>query len=637
MCGLAGFVDSKGTWTEDDLRRMANSIVHRGPDDEGISVVNLHEVKIGMAHRRLSILDLSPLGHQPMERDNLRVVYNGEIYNFREIRKELIQLGFSFSSDSDTEVLLRAFQHWGIQCLGRFIGMFAFAILDTDKRKLWLCRDRVGIKPLYYSFRNNGLLFGSEIKALAAANDANLSLDSNSLTDFLRYGYTVGEFSIYNEVKKVKPGHYIEYDLMSLTGSESKYWSVDEYYKCTRLVTDEDLLLDELEELLTSACRYRMVSDVPVGVFLSGGYDSSLVTALIQKNIPQPLKTFTIGFAEKSHNEAPFAAEIANYLGTDHHELICTEQDALALIPNLPYFFDEPFGDSSAIPTMLVSALAKQHVTVALSADAGDEVFGGYTRYDNILNNAQMLSSFPKPVRKQLGKLLSHLPIGQLTPFIKNGRYEQIAPNAIDILGENHLHEALLRIGSRRIASKNLEKVLATPTSYRANQFDNALIDFEKPISPLHQLMLIDYKTYLTDDILVKVDRAAMSVSLEGREPLLDHRIIEYVASVPDGYKIRNGNKKYLLKKIAERHIPKSMLERPKQGFAIPIHRWMRNELRPILLDMLHKDKLKRQGIFNHQEVESILNGFLSGKDHNGELLWFLLMFQLWNERWKIC
>lgn len=637
MCGLAGFVDSKGLWTEDDLRRMANSIVHRGPDDEGISVVNLNEVKIGLAHRRLSILDLSPLGHQPMERDHLKIVYNGEIYNYREIRKELAQIGYSFTSDSDTEVLLRAFQHWGIQCLDRFIGMFAFTILDTEKRKLWLCRDRVGIKPLYYSFRNNGLLFGSEIKALKAVNEANLSLDSHSLTDFLRYGYTVGEFSIYNEVKKVKPGHYIEYDLKSLTGSEFKYWCVDEFYKGSMRVTDENVLLEELEELLTSACNYRMVSDVPVGVFLSGGYDSSLVTALIQKNITQPLKTFTIGFAEKSHNEAPFAAEIANYLGTDHHELICTEQDALSLIPNLPYFFDEPFGDSSAIPTMLVSALAKQHVTVALSADAGDEVFGGYTRYENILDNARMLSRIPKPVRKQFGRVLSHLPTRHLTQLLKNGRYEQIALNAIDILGESNLHEALLRIGSRRIASKNLKKVLTTPTSNRANQFDNALTDLQVAISPLHQLMLMDYKTYLTDDILVKVDRAAMSVSLEGREPLLDHRIIEYVASIPDGYKIRNGNKKYLLKKIAERHIPKSMLERPKQGFAIPIHRWMRNELRPILLDMLHKDKIKRQGVLNHQEVESILNGFLSGKDHNGELLWFLLMFQLWNERWKIC
>lgn len=634
MCGLAGFVDSKGMWSEDDLRRMANSIVHRGPDDEGISVVNFHGVKIGMAHRRLSILDLSPLGHQPMELDNLRVVYNGEIYNYREIRKELIQFGFSFSSDSDTEVLLRAFQHWGIQCLGRFIGMFAFAILDTNKRKLWLCRDRVGIKPLYYSYRNNGLLFGSEIKALAAANDANLSLDSNSLTDFLRYGYTVGEFSIYTEVKKVKPGHYIEYDLKSLTGLESKYWCVDEFYKGSTLVTDENLLLEELEELITSACKYRMVSDVPVGVFLSGGYDSSLVTALIQKNISQPLKTFTIGFAEKSHNEAPFAAEIANYLGTDHHELICTEQDALALIPNLPYFFDEPFGDSSAIPTMLVSALAKQHVTVALSADAGDEVFGGYTRYENILNNAQILSRFPKSVRKQFGGLLSCFPTGKLTQLLKKGRYEQIAPNAIDILSENNLHEALLRIGSRRIASKNLEKLLAIPTSYRANQFDTALNDFEMPISPLHQLMLIDYKTYLTDDILVKIDRAAMSVSLEGREPLLDHRIIERVATLPENHKIRSGNKKYLLKKIAERHIPTSLLDRPKKGFSIPINNWMRNDLRPLLRDMLSFNRISQQGIFEASEVERIVNKFYLGNDQNAELIWFLLMFQMWHEEW---
>jgi len=634
MCGIAGFVDFKSLWSVEYLRRMANSMVHRGPDDEGISILKLYNAQIGLAHRRLAILDLSPLGHQPMERDNIRVVFNGEIYNYREIRKELLLHGYSFSSDSDTEVLLRAFQHWGTSCLDRFVGMFAFVIVDGDKQKLWLCRDRVGIKPLYYSIRDNGLLFSSETKALATVTHAPLTLDSNSLTDYLRYGYTVGEHTIYNEVKKVKPGHYFEYDIQTSIGAEFKYWSVDAFYKRTTLIPDENSLLTVLEDLLTSACNFRMVSDVPVGVFLSGGYDSSLVTALIQKNTSQPLKTFTIGFAEKSYNEAPFAAEIANYLGTDHHELICTEQDALALIPNLPYFFDEPFGDSSAIPTMLVSVLAKQQVSVALSADAGDEVFGGYTRYGNILNNAQLIGQIPKSLRKRLGKLLTHLPIGRLSRIINNGRYEQIALNVVDILREDNLYESLLRIGSRRIASRNLSKVLITTPNPRSNEFDNALLHFEKPISPLHQLMLIDYKTYLTDDILVKVDRAAMSVSLEGREPLLDHRIIEFVAGLPAHLKIRNGDKKYLLKRVAERHIPRKLLDRPKTGFAIPVNKWMRKELNPILREMLNRDMLKKQGLFNYSEVELMMKRYEAGENQNSELLWFILMFQLWYNKW---
>jgi asparagine synthase (glutamine-hydrolysing) len=635
MCGIAGFVDFKGIWSESDLRRMAQTIVHRGPDDEGIELLEVGNARIGLAHRRLSILDLSSFGHQPMKRDHIQVVYNGEIYNYKEIREDLLKLGYCFTSETDTEVLICAFQEWGTKAIDKFIGMFAFALVDLRLQKAWFVRDRVGIKPLYYGYNGDQFFFASELKSLVELKSGNFTLSQSSLSDYLRYGYTIGEHSIYSEVSKLKAGHFLELDLKAKSISENCYWSIDNAYASVKHIADEVEILDELETLLNSACKYRMISDVPIGIFLSGGYDSSLVTALVQKQQYNPVKTFTIGFTEQTHNEAPFAKSIAQYLGTEHHEFICTEEDALNLITKIPYYFDEPFGDSSAIPTMLVSAMARQFVTVALSADAGDEIFGGYTRYANILKNAEILEKLPFQIRIMLEKVAHILPIGALSKRILNGRYEHIIQNAIEILPQRNIHEALLRIGSRRIATNPLKKLLKNDFVTAESEFDRSLQGILSKAGPLHQIMAIDYKTYLTDDILVKVDRATMSASLEGREPLLDHRLIEYVASIPENYKINNGNKKYLLKKITERHIPKVLLDRPKQGFAIPVNLWMRNQLKPLLLELLGYDRIRKQGIFVPNEIDDMVKAFLKGSNYQSEILWFIFMFQLWSERWK--
>jgi asparagine synthase (glutamine-hydrolysing) len=379
-----------------------------------------------------------------------------------------------------------------------------------------------------------------------------------------------------------------------------------------------------------------LVSDVPVGIFLSGGYDSSLVTALVQKNEPKPIKTFTIGFEDGNYNEAPYARAIADYLKTDHHEYICSEKDALDIIPQLAFYFDEPFGDSSAIPTMLVSQLAREHVTVALSADAGDEVFGGYNKYTQILKNLSKIPELPVEMRKLISKVNGVIPLGMAARVFGKSRHEQILPIFNEILGSKKIPDAMLQLGSKRIANQNLKKLLSFDLTHRSNAFDFGIHAGEEIVETLNRLMAIDYTTYLPDDILVKVDRAGMSVSLEGREPLLDHRIIEYVAGLPAHMKIRNGEKKYLLKRVAERHIPKELLDRPKKGFAIPVNKWMRNEINPMLRSVLDKDRLKRQGLFQYNEVDILLKRYERGENQNSELLWFIFMYQLWAEHWQI-
>jgi len=636
MCGITGFFDFSANHTKKDLKVMATQIAHRGPDDEGIELIRSDSCQIGLAHRRLSILDLSPLGHQPMRRDNMIIVYNGEIYNFREIRNELEQLGYSFTSDSDTEVILRSFQYWGEKAIDRYIGMFAFVIVDLLKQTAWVVRDRSGVKPLYYTERNSAFYFASEVKSLKSILSST-ELDVESFQDFLRYGYTSGEHSIYKNVKKVKPGHFLKIDLKTNVINEVQYWSVYDFYtNDIPLIAEEDILI-KVEELLESACKMRLVSDVPVGIFLSGGYDSSLVTALVQKNIGHAIKTFTIGFEDDNFNEAPYAKAISGFLGTDHSEYICSEKDALDIIPHIPFYFDEPFGDSSAIPTMLVSKMARQHVTVALSADAGDEVFGGYNKYSQILLNLSRIPSLPYTVRKALSGLNNRFPLGEMARWAGKSRFEQILPIFNEIFSSENLADAMLQNGSKRISNQGLRKLLVSDISRRNNAFDDGRINGKGIRDNLNRLMAIDYETYLPDDILVKVDRSSMSVSLEGREPLLDHRIIEFVAALPSHYKIRNGDKKYLLKRITQKHIPKSLLDRPKKGFAIPVNKWMRKELNPLVHDMLDNEKLKKQGLFNYREVALMLKRYEAGENHNSELIWFMLMFQLWNDRWKIC
>lgn len=635
MCGIAGFFDYIGKHSESDLKLMAEQIVHRGPDDSGIELLSTSYSKIGLAHRRLSILDLSPLGHQPMHSDNWIIVYNGEVYNFKEIRYELEKLGYSFSSDSDTEVILKSFQHWGVNAVNRYIGMFAFVIVDINESKAWVVRDRTGVKPLYFSATNSTIYFASELKAIQSIISSK-SIDLNSFQDYLRYGYTSGEHSIFEDIKKVKPGHYFEIDLKTRSIKEQQYWSVFDAYAKPTLYTSEDEVVQNVEALLESACKYRLVSDVPVGIFLSGGYDSSLVTALVQKNEQKPIKTFTIGFEDGNYNEAPYARAIAAYLKTDHHEYICSEKDALDIIPQLAFYFDEPFGDSSAIPTMLVSRLAREHVTVALSADAGDEVFGGYNKYTQILKNLSKIPELPYEIRKLISSVNGLFPLGAAARLLGRSRHEQIIPIFNEILGSKKIPDAMLQLGSKRIANENLKKLISFDFRNRSNAFDFGINRGKGITDTLNRLMAIDYSTYLPDDILVKVDRAGMSVSLEGREPLLDHRIIEYVAGLPAHMKIRNGDKKYLLKKVAERHIPKALLDRPKKGFAIPVNKWMRSELNPLVREMLSEQNLKKQGLLNHREVTTMLKRYEQGENQNSELIWFLFMFQLWASRWSI-
>jgi asparagine synthase (glutamine-hydrolysing) len=628
MCGITGFVDFNRHSTESALQAMTDILHHRGPDDSGYYIDRTGEAFTGLGHRRLSILDLSPHGHQPMIFQDLAVTYNGEIYNFKEIREELErQYSYNFDSNTDTEIILKAYHKWGPEMVHRFNGMFAFALYDKKCKKLLLFRDRAGVKPLYWYFKDNLFLFASELKSFHQHPCFQKEMSNNGLALFLQYGYIPQPHSIFQHCFKLKGGHYLTIDLKNRAVIDTKYWDVMDCYRKPKLRISEGEAIEETERLLKSAFEYRMISDVPVGMFLSGGYDSSVVTALLQKNRTERLKTFTIGFHEADYNEAQYAKKIAEYLGTDHTECYCGPGEALDILPILPEIWDEPFADPSAIPTVLVSRLARKSVTVSLSADGGDEIFGGYNKYTHLYKIKKILRLWPAAGHDALRSLLKN-PVIQLIAG-KSGLYnvKNRLNRLANMIGNND--SALLSNISSGFLAADLRELLNVDFQLPATDFTEYLHGHW-----LDNILAVDYKTYQIDDILTKVDRAAMSVSLEGREPLLDYRIIEYVARLDPGLKIRNGEKKYLLKQIAYRYMPRALLDRPKMGFGIPVHEWLQDELKDYFLQYLDRARLKKEGIFEVDTVMNEKNNYLSGRKINVTKLWNILLFEMWKEKW---
>lgn len=651
MCGIAGFLikPTLSDGWQSNLERMAASLDHRGPDDEGIWFDI--EAGIGMAHRRLSIIDLSQEGHQPMTSAFGRyvIVYNGEVYNFNLLRRELKKQQYNWRGHSDTEVVLAAVEAWGLErALGRFVGMFAFALWDKLEQTLYLCRDRLGIKPLYYSRTPKGLLYGSELKALKAHPDFQPVIDRNALTLYLRYNCIPSPYSIFRNTWKLEPGCILKVtnDLIRHDGglpAAYPYWSAKDIAIAGKKQTvsniGENETLQALENLLLDAVKMRMISDVPLGVFLSGGVDSSTVAALMQSRSATAVKTFTIGFNEQDYNEAKQARSVAEHLGTDHTELYVTPDDALTIIPDLPTLFDEPFSDSSQIPTYLLSKLTRRHVTVCLSGDGGDELFGGYNRYRWIRKILEIQKKMPSVITEKAAWMACE--IAPQTWDRLFGFSASLLPQKYRIRAAgDKIHKFATAFSSRtpediyyRLVShwQQPEKIVlngAEPVT-RITDLDN----HPKLHGHIQLMMYLDLVTYLPDDILAKVDRASMGASLEARVPFLDHRVVELAWRIPIHMKIREGQSKWILRKILYKYVPRELIERPKSGFSIPLDSWLRGPLRDWGEALLDKDRLKSEGFFNPKQIRLKWKEHLSGRRNWQYHLWDILMFQAWLER----
>jgi len=643
MCGIVGFKSKYNYRSIKELLPEASErLSHRGPDDSGLTYDEA--AGVGLAHRRLSIIDLSSAGHQPMKSDDGKVCicYNGEIYNFRKIRNILEACGHRFKSASDTEVVLKAYLQWGTECLERFVGMFAFAIWDSRIQTLFLARDRLGIKPLYYYLNESegSLIFSSELKALMVFGNFVKDVNPDSIPLFLHYGYIPAPGTIFKNTYKLLPGHFLIFDGNTVRTKE--YWSLLEISRTqTEPGLSEDDQLQHLDDLLTAAVSDRLISDVPLGALLSGGIDSSVVVALMQKISSTPARTFSIGFKEKEYNEAPWAARVARHLNTQHTELYVTANDALDVIPSLPDFYDEPFADSSAIPTFLVSHLTRQQVTVALSGDGGDEQFCGYVRYWTTQSMAEGFHRFPLPAKKAMAKILGfipptwvencYLPLHNFLPQrLRMANFPDKWQKLLKLMEQTRISE-LYRMTICLWSESEISSITARelPDSMYEEIFRDTA---DWPL--LSRLMRVDQKTYLPDAMLTKVDRASMANSLEIRVPLLDHRVVEFTASLPEHLKYRNGTGKYLLKKLLARYLPVNLFERPKMGFGVPIDHWLRFELKDLLLDYLSAERLKLEGLFNPNYVEKKIKEHLSGQVNHQYRLWSLLMWEMWRERW---
>jgi asparagine synthase (glutamine-hydrolysing) len=633
MCGIAGFVDFSNQSSKEILSKITTTLRHRGPDGEGTSFSQQEKVQIGLGHRRLSIIDLSECGSQPMHYNGLHIIFNGEVYNFAEIREELEKKGHQFNGHSDTEVIMHAYEEWGEAAIQQWKGMFAIVIYDEEKQKLIAIRDRAGVKPFYYYWNKDLFVFASELKAIVAHPGFEKRINPAAVASFLQYGYVSFPHCIYENTYKLAAGHLLELDLSKKEISLSAYWNVYDYYNKAKRNIGFEEALTETEKILQKAFQYRMVSDVPVGVFLSGGYDSSCVTALLQKESTEKIKTFTIGTTDKALDEAPFAKQIAQHLGTEHTEYYCTPKEALDIIPELPYYYDEPFADSSAIPTILVSRLARKKVTVALSADAGDEIFAGYNRYDYLLKYGKKLQAVPKPLRKALAGVMENVSSERIPYFNKQYNFHSRYQKIRNLLNDPSPAEMLKNLSqvytAPEVAALFQNKVEELPTAHISNKLKEEFYD------PLSYMMAVDYQTYMADDILQKVDRATMSVSLEGREPFLDQTIIEWAAQLPNEYKYHDGEKKYIVKQIVYKYIPKEMMERKKMGFGIPIEKWLNNELKELVKEYFSEKKLNEHKLFNTGYVQKLTADFFNGRTDLYLKIWYLLMFQMWYSTWK--
>ena len=648
MCGICGFFNPHRPSPKEQFhtisQHMTDALVHRGPDDVGIWTDATSGLALG--HRRLSIQDLSREGHQPMTSACHRFVmsYNGEIYNFKELRQQLEHQGFQFRGHSDTEVLLGAVTEWGLEkTLAHIIGMFAFALWDKEQESLTLVRDPVGKKPLYYGWCHDIFLFGSELKALRAHPEFDAPIDPDALGLFIKYSWVPSPFCIYQGIRKLPPGHLVT--IHSQSNLENTipcaYWSArtvaekGEQYPFSGSLEEAT---NELDKLLRDTVSSRMIADVSLGALLSGGLDSTIVVALMQSMSSCPIKTFSIGFWESQYNEAQHAKDIANHLGTEHTELYISPKDALGVIPHLPRIYDEPFADSSQIPTVLLSKLARQNVQVALSGDGGDELFAGYTKYPECLKRWETWGTRPLWARRQIAEamtLIGHAgwkllgpsrnsPTGEISPWLKFfGKIEKksrwiSATNPVDLVARRHARCQCVQ-----------EYV------YHANNLHSLLTnsrDWATEVDPVQGMMQLDFVTFLTDDILVKVDRASMSVSLEVRCPLLDTRLVEFAWSLPLSMRLQGNRGKIVLRKVLERYIPPELTERPKKGFAVPVSAWVKGPLREWAEQLLDETRLRKQGLLKPKAVQRIWQQHLSGWQDHDTLIWSLLMFQAWHE-----
>lgn len=646
MCGIAGFWDTAQRMTTDGLsnlvQRMADTVTHRGPNDGGVWVDG--QVGLALGHRRLAIVDLSPEGHQPMLSANNRyvVVFNGEIYNFLDLRRQLESSGHAFRGHSDTEVMLASITQWGVQAaIQRFNGMFAFALWDRQERVLYLGRDRLGEKPLYYGWMNQTFLFGSELKALKIHPHFQPQIDRNVLALFLRYNYIPAPYSIYQNLYKLPPG-----TLLTWNGSESHpapvpYWSAraaaEQGVAMPFSGTETDAIAD-LEALLQDAVGLRTIADVPLGAFLSGGIDSSTVVALMQAQSSQPVKTFTIGFYEDHYDEADYAKAVAQHLGTDHTELYITPEEALAVIPKLPTLYDEPYSDVSQIPTFLVSQLAKQSVTVSLSGDGGDELFAGYNRYFLGRKIWNTIGWIPPVLRQMAAQGITQVSAKSWDRVFAN--VSALVPPKLHSANPGHKLHRLAEI----LAAPNPDVMYRQFVSHWQNPAAVVLGSGEPPttLSDRQQwaqladftqrMMFLDMMTYLPDDILVKVDRASMGVSLEARVPFLDHRVVEFAWRIPLSMKIRHGQGKWLLRQVLYKYVPPALIERPKMGFGVPIGRWLRGPLRDWAEALLNEHRLQQEGFLNPLPIRQMWAEHLSENRDWQYALWDVLMFQSWLE-----
>jgi len=648
MCGITGFWDIPQQLNSSQLQaiaqQMSKTLLHRGPDDGGVWVDA--ETGIALGHRRLAILDLSPEGHQPMVSANARyvIVFNGEIYNYLELRKQLKYLGYQFRGHSDTEVMLAAFSEWGLEAaLKRFNGMFAFALWDRQERVLHLGRDRLGEKPLYYGWVGQTFLFSSELKALKAYPDFHAQINRDALALYLRHNYIPAPYSIYQDIYKLPPACILTVHPTVSVAQPRAYWSAkttaESGIACPFTGSETDAIA-QLDVLLRDAVSLRMIADVPLGAFLSGGIDSSTVVALMQAQSSQPIKTFSIGFYEDGYNEAKYAKAVAQHLGTDHTELYVTPEEAIALIPKLPILYDEPFADSSQIPTFLVSQLARQHVTVSLSGDGGDELFHGYYRYFLARRIWKQIGWMPQSMRKTISHSLT-----AITPQTWNRTLSSISALLPDTLKRRNLGDTLHKL-AEVLAVPNPEFFYKSLVSHWKNP-EALVIGSSEPLTVLSErrhwaelpdftqrMMYLDTVTYLPNDILVKLDRASMGVSLEARIPLLDHRIVEFAWRIPLDLKICNGQGKWLLRQVLYKYVPQTLIERPKMGFGVPIGSWLRGALRDWAEALLDESRLCQEGFLNPQLIRQKWLEHLSGKRNWQYYLWDVLMFQAWLEVW---
>lgn len=637
MCRISGFWDFSEHLSyagEEVNGQMRDCMEYGGPDAAG-GFFDDH-LSLYLGHRRLSILDLSAAGNQPMCYKNWVLVFNGEVYNFQKIRTTLQQLGRTFQTQTDSEVILQAWEEWGSEAVERFRGMFAFAIWNTTKKTLTLCRDRLGVKPLYWYRKDNLFLFASELKSFHQHPKFDKTIAPKAVSLFLQQGYIPAPYCIFDHAHKLKPGYFLELDAQGNERTWS-YWKAEEVYKKTSLdQRSEKIIQKDLEAILEESFQLRMVADVPVGLFLSGGIDSSLLAALLQKNSDRPLKTFTVGFENELYNEAKHAKAIAKHLGTEHTEQYCTQKEVFDLLARLPDFCDEPFGDTSVFPTHLVSAMARKEVKVALSADGADELFGGYTRYDVAYRWFPKIQKVPLSVRKLSAKMLGNIAPNWLE---KNKNYFPILRQYKQLPHKLHKLQQALSAKNQltffvAAGAYNHQSMLQSFSPVFQNRYNHS--DMTTKENQLLSLFgLIDIETYLEGDILTKVDRASMQVALEARDPFLDHKIVEKAMSLPDHLKIRGQQTKYLLRQILYQYVPTTLVDRPKQGFTVPMREWLSTHFQTELEQMAADDHFAQTFGLQSKAIQELVNAFTKGQsfvDHH--LVWFLFVLFQWQKKW---